>query len=177
MVQAINQGAGTAANPLLADALGSIDDPDTADAVGALVELFAVVRQLHRDSHGDSARAMLIPLVKHGPLRGRDLSESLRLDQSTVSRHLAVLETDGLVERSADPSDGRAFVVSATPAGREVAIAMLRDRVAQFADLLAQWPERDRRAFVRLAGRLAAELDSSPLNANVLDPNKKEDNS
>lgn len=52
-----------------------------------------------------------------------DLSQMARADPMMVSQVLRVLETKGLVERRADPNDGRARRVSITDAGRAAAQA------------------------------------------------------
>ncbi|MGK5739408.1 MarR family winged helix-turn-helix transcriptional regulator [Micromonospora sp. URMC 103] len=48
----------------------------------------------------------------------RELALHTRLDPSTVSRAVAALVTDGLVERRPDPADKRAHVLALTPDGR-----------------------------------------------------------
>jgi len=53
-------------------------------------------------------------------LRIIDLCEDALLTQAGVSRLVSRLERRGLVERSADPHDGRAFRLRLTAAGREV---------------------------------------------------------
>jgi DNA-binding MarR family transcriptional regulator len=49
---------------------------------------------------------------------GRELAERTGLDPSTVSRAVGSLVDLGLVERQADPRDGRASVLALTDAGR-----------------------------------------------------------
>jgi DNA-binding MarR family transcriptional regulator len=53
-------------------------------------------------------------------LRIIDLCEDALLTQAGVSRLVARLERRGLVERSDDPHDGRAFRIQLTAEGREV---------------------------------------------------------
>lgn len=50
--------------------------------------------------------------------QARDLAADLNLSPSRVSRHLATLESAGLVSRSHDAEDGRALDVELTDAGR-----------------------------------------------------------
>ncbi|NNE11623.1 MAG: MarR family transcriptional regulator [Ilumatobacter sp.] len=54
-----------------------------------------------------------------GPLRMQDLGERVVLSRTRVSRLVDELETEGLVERVADPDDGRAVLAAITPAGRD----------------------------------------------------------
>ena len=51
-------------------------------------------------------------------LRMADLAASVLLSPSGTTRAVDRLERDGLVRRSDDPDDGRATLVSLTPAGR-----------------------------------------------------------
>lgn len=50
-------------------------------------------------------------------LRQSELSEDVLLSQAGLSRLIARLETRGLIERLADPADGRACVLRLSPAG------------------------------------------------------------
>ncbi len=67
-----------------------------------------------------SAYVALGKLDEAGPMRLTDLAASLGLDSSTASRQLSDLFASGLVEKSADPADKRAHVLSLSPAGLEV---------------------------------------------------------
>src|SRR4051812_26042128 len=53
-----------------------------------------------------------------GPLTVNRLAQTLGLDGSTVTRQVAALADRGFVNRRPDPDDGRAIVVSLSPAGR-----------------------------------------------------------
>ena len=61
----------------------------------------------------------LFVLRCNGALRLSDLAGRMELDASTASRHVRSLEQLGLVRRSADPDDGRAFRVELTEQGIE----------------------------------------------------------
>ena len=50
-------------------------------------------------------------------VRARELNEHLLLTQPSVSRMIDRLERRGLVEKCADPKDGRALIVGLTDAG------------------------------------------------------------
>lgn len=82
-------------------------------------------------SHG--LLSALSSLVKLGPLRLGDLAAKERVAAATVTRVVASLEGKGLATRTADPTDGRSFVIDATPAGAEL---ILRARSAR-AELIA----------------------------------------
>src|ERR671931_2935394 len=65
-----------------------------------------------------SLTAALSTVERHGPLTPSRLAEIERIQRPTVTRLLATLEKDGLVQRAADPEDGRVSIVSITREGR-----------------------------------------------------------
>ena len=107
--------------------------------------------QLHADLDG-AAYGLLALLQDAGPLRASDLVARLGLDKSTVSRQVATLVDLGLVDRAADPADGRAQVLTASPEGA-ARLARIREvRRARWEADLADWPASD---VATLAGLLA----------------------
>jgi len=68
-------------------------------------------------SRGDVV--LLGVVAAHGPLRPGHIASKLAVDASVVSRQLAGLHRDGLVERGPDPADRRAELISLSPAGHE----------------------------------------------------------
>ncbi len=72
--------------------------------------------ELHPDLDG-AAYGLLALLEDTGPLRASDLVAKLGLDKSTVSRQVASLVDLGLVDRAADPEDGRAQVLTTSAEG------------------------------------------------------------
>jgi DNA-binding MarR family transcriptional regulator len=74
-----------------------------------------------------SLTAALSTLERHGPLTPSRLAEIERIQRPTVTRLLGTLEKDGLVEREADPDDGRVCHVRVTKEGRAL-VKKLRSR-------------------------------------------------
>jgi DNA-binding MarR family transcriptional regulator len=66
-----------------------------------------------------TSTAALASIDRHGPLTPSELAEIERVKRPTVTRTLACLEQEGLVERTPDPADGRSSLVSVNGAGRE----------------------------------------------------------
>jgi DNA-binding MarR family transcriptional regulator len=92
-----------------------------------------------------------------GPRRASDVAESLHLDPSTVSRYVAGLVRDGLLERQADPADGRASLLVPTVAGDQAIGELDRRRAAHFDDMLAAWSDEDIATLERLLGRFVGD--------------------
>ena len=74
-----------------------------------------------------SLTAALATIDRHGPLTPSRLAEMERIQRPTVTRLLATLENDGLVERLTDPDDRRVSHVSITKEGRAL-VKKLRSR-------------------------------------------------
>ena len=136
-----------------------VADPVTRDAVVAFAELMGAIHRA-RAHMRPSTRSLLIHLAKAGPQRSTDLATHAHLDASTVSRHLARLEADGLIVREADATDRRAQRVSLTDAGFAEARAAIADIVRRNELLLADWSEDDRRAFARLLTNFVSRFEA-----------------
>jgi DNA-binding MarR family transcriptional regulator len=67
-----------------------------------------------RPSYG----SILVPLFEEDGLRMGELAARARLSKQTMTTMVRLLERDGLVERRADPSDGRASLVFLTERAR-----------------------------------------------------------
>jgi len=98
-------------------------------------------------------------LVEDEALRLRDLAERLGIDSPAVTRKVQQLEHLGLVVRSADPEDGRASRLVLTEDGRRSIELLLAARRRWLEDLLAEWPEIDRRAFASFLQHFATTIE------------------
>jgi DNA-binding MarR family transcriptional regulator len=127
--------------------------------------LYAVVLRLSRlpvDEPVDKAGlAVLHETRRLGIVRPSDLAAEMRLDLSTISRHLRSLEQQGMVERTADPADARAQQISITARGTSLLKRVMDRRAATIRDAIAHWPEGDRGALRDLLRRLAEDLSES----------------
>jgi DNA-binding MarR family transcriptional regulator len=88
----------------------------------------------------DPAAAQLLTwLVKQGPSRQSELAEHTFLDPSTVSRRISQLVHQGLVERRADPVDGRAVQLVPTARGQDFFATIKARREEIMQQVLAGW--------------------------------------
>ncbi len=78
------------------------------------------------------------------PMVQKELAWRLRLEKSTVSRLVGILEGRGWVERSRSPQDGRALELRLTGAGKRTAENIAEARRAKFAQILEAIPEEER---------------------------------
>jgi DNA-binding MarR family transcriptional regulator len=63
--------------------------------------------------------AALATIERHGPLTPSEIAAIERVKRPTITRTLGCLEREGLIDRAADPADGRSSLVSVNGAGRE----------------------------------------------------------
>ena len=112
-----------------------------------------------RDDVESATHAVLHTVAAGGPMRASELAACVHSDLSTVSRQVAGLVADGLLERRADPVDGRASLLALTAAGEAAVAAREAGRVAFFARVLDGWTEGDLRQFASMIGQFTASYD------------------
>jgi DNA-binding MarR family transcriptional regulator len=138
---------------------------DVSDQLIRLLRLMDRRQAQYQAEHPDAVERatyyLLVHLVKGGPQRAGALAESVHSDPSTISRQVAHLVRLGLVERMADPEDGRATLLTATDEGRRVFDENRRMRIERFAQMLSDWPVSDRRKFAELLGRFSTAFETS----------------
>ena len=105
-----------------------------------------------------TAYPMLFSL-QDGPRRVSNLAECVHSDTSTISRQVSALAGEGLLEKLADPQDGRAQMVSLTTSGKELLDRIRADRAEFFRALLHEWSAEDIGAFTAYLQRFAGELE------------------
>lgn len=147
----------------------------TADEVGnQLIRLVRLVERVHAQYQAEypdaverAAYHLLVHLVKDGPRRAGALAEAVHSDPSTISRQVAHLVRLGLVERTADPGDGRATLLAATAEGCRVFEQNRRQRNEKIAEMLAGWSTADRHALCDLLGRFTTDFEIAKTRASV----------
>jgi DNA-binding MarR family transcriptional regulator len=134
--------------------------PDLADHVRLTVVRTA--RRLRQEAGGElspSLTAALSTVERHGPMTPGEVAARERIQRPTVTRALARLEEQGLIERMPDVRDGRSSLVTVTAAGREL-LAELRTRKTAFlADRIERLGTEDRETLDRAADILERMLD------------------
>ena len=143
------------ANPLLP---GDPQSPEEA-VIGLLMQAGRRLRTRHPEDQVDPSTFPLAKqLMCHDGMRLSDLAAAVELDASTVSRQIKQLEDKGIVERTADPEDGRASLIRISSEGRDVIQAAFRRRFERLKVVLEPWSQHDRDLLQDLLTRLAADL-------------------
>ena len=128
-------------------ASGPAAEVDLQERMIALIRAF----ELHKPDQTPCGRPVsvaeahaLMELSRAETLVQKELASRLRLEKSTVSRLVGMLEDRGWVERSRSPQDGRALELRLTGAGRRAAEDIAEARREKFARVLEAIPEGKR---------------------------------
>ena len=127
---------------------------DTASQLrNAIVRTARVLRQ---DAAGESGlsptqTAVLASINRCGPLTPSELAEVEHVKRPTMTRTLACLEREGLIERTPDPADGRSALVAVNDAGRERLARSRRRKSAYLARRLRKLDPEEVETLARAA--------------------------
>lgn len=111
-----------------------------------------VAREVHPELE-PAAYGLMLRLEEVGSARLTDLAVYYGVGKPTVSRQVQLMERLGLVERRADPGDGRAQELLLTPQGLRRVQAVRAARRDQFRALLRTWDAHDVEALGSLLHR------------------------
>src|SRR5436190_973890 len=93
-----------------------------------------------------------------GPLRASALCTAFDMDKASVSRQAQHLLDLGLVDRTPDPDDGRATLLSVSDDGRRRIADVADHRRKLLAERLGDWSADDLEAFGAMLNRYNAAL-------------------
>ena len=107
-----------------------------------------------------TAISLLLSVVRAGPVRLSELAEAEGVNPTMLSRAIAGMVQDGLLERSSDQGDRRAAWIEATAAGRKLAERMRRERTAAVEQALEALTQAERGRIERALPALEALADA-----------------
>jgi DNA-binding MarR family transcriptional regulator len=125
----------------------------------AIVRTARRLRQEAGEHVSPSSVAALATIERRGPLAPSELAELERVKRPTITRVVSRLEEAGLVERTNDPTDGRAFLVSITRRGSELLRRIRTRKNAYLARRLGKLDADDLAALERAADVLERILE------------------
>ncbi|MFW0793724.1 MarR family winged helix-turn-helix transcriptional regulator [Gordonia sp. CPCC 205515] len=139
-----------------------------------LIRIGRVVRaRSGEQSLPEGQLSALWTIAEHAPIRASDLAEREGVAGPTMSRVVASLEKNAMVERATDPHDGRACLLKPSDDG----LAYLRGSSSRKADVFDQAldhldsSERDAvQRSVRLLADTLCQLDPSPTRSSKEEP-------
>ncbi len=123
--------------------------PDPADVAGRLAIVVGRVARRIRPTHGDLSAghfSTLATIERLGPQRPSDLARVERVGAPAMTRIVALLESRGLLERSASPADARSVLLHLTEAGQQVVQDVRTERAGIVRELIADLDADELRA-------------------------------
>lgn len=117
---------------------------------------YKVARRVHPDME-PAAYGLLVILQREGSMRLTELAASIGVGKPSVSRQIAMLEQLGLVQKTADPLDGRAQSITLTPDGSRQLSTAQAARKEAFHHLMEDWKVDD----ITSLGSLIAQLNET----------------
>jgi DNA-binding MarR family transcriptional regulator len=103
--------------------------------------------------------AALATIERHGPVTPSELAEIERIQRPTATRIAATLESEGLIARAPDPSDGRGSLLSVSPQGRALLKRLRKRKNAYLSRRLREMDDADVEALERAAEVLERMLE------------------
>ena len=132
------------------------------ESIRTLVRRFSLAERADISCCGMTvAQAATLEALADGDLRLGELGKRLGITASTLTRNLARLEERGLLERVADPVDGRAQRAALTAAGRDAAAQVLRSEEAFTRSILERLPPGSAEQSLEVFDQLLAAVRSA----------------
>jgi len=102
-----------------------LDIPLTERAAHLRTAIVRTARRLRQEAAAETTGltptsvAALATIERHGPMTPSEIAAIERVKRPTITRTLACLEREGLIDRTPDPTDRRSALVEINGAGRE----------------------------------------------------------
>jgi len=133
-----------------------------AEIRGTLAVLYRRIRQTKETGDLTLSESSALSRLQHGgPTTAATLAKLEQISPQSIGVTVASLETKGLIERSADPADGRRVILSVTSVGDATVEARRSARDQQFTRALGALSADERAQLLRampILARLADEL-------------------
>jgi len=131
--------------------------------VGVLIKrvrrvIAELAQEVHESLH-PSTYLLLTHLADHGPLRASAIVGHFAMDKASVSRQVQHLLDLGLLDRSPDPEDGRATLLSISDDGRRRLEDVATHRRQLLDERLGDWGDEELSDFATVLARYNATLD------------------
>jgi DNA-binding MarR family transcriptional regulator len=133
-----------------------------AEIRGTLAVLYRRIRQTKQIGDLTMSESSALSRLQHGgPTTAATLAKLEQISPQSIGVTVAALEAKGLIQRSADPADGRRVIVSLTSAGDATVQARRSARDQQFTRALSALTAAERAQLLEVMPvleRLAEEL-------------------
>lgn len=110
---------------------------------------------------GSALQAVMRVIGEQPEMRATELAEKLGIGAAGLSRHISELVEMGYVCRRPHPDDGRAYLISLTPAGTQEVTDEMRRRSALLQQMLEGWTDEEARSASESLTKLTETLHTS----------------
>ncbi len=133
--------------------------------VGVLIRrVRRVIGERARGVHEDlqpAAYLMLAYVAEHGPIRASAMADHFDIDKGAISRQVTHLLDLDLLDRSPDPGDGRATLLSASDEAVRRLADVTEHRRKWLDEQLGDWSDDDLTGFVHELARYNQTLNQT----------------
>jgi DNA-binding MarR family transcriptional regulator len=131
---------------------------DVQSMVAALFTLAAGLDRARRQRPGAAALSLLQVVAGRDGVRPSELAERQGVHPSLVTRQVRELEEKGYAQVTADPGDGRSWLVTLTPAGGQELARLTQVGLDRFALFVADWEPGEVRMLAGLLNKLQRSM-------------------
>ncbi|WP_213814463.1 MarR family winged helix-turn-helix transcriptional regulator [Glaciihabitans sp. dw_435] len=129
-------------------------DDDIGEQLRAAIGQFVRAGRAETDTLPPAYIETMGFLIREGPLSVADLARRRQIRHQSQSATITELRALGFVDRSADPGDGRGWLIELTPSGTEEILALRARRAALIGQLSARLTDEERQILARIPGIL-----------------------
>ncbi len=131
---------------------------DVQSMVVALFTLTAGLERARRQKKAAGALSLLQVIAERDGIRPSEIADLQLVHPSLVTRQVRELEDAGYAQVTADPADGRSWLVTLTPAGQEETRRLQQVGLDRFALFVADWDPGEVRALTGLLDKLRSSM-------------------
>jgi DNA-binding MarR family transcriptional regulator len=142
----------------------AVPEPGLGEQLRALIRVARVARQrlAVQATQVQPGMTGVLAALRRGDsddvCHAKELAARCGLDTSTISRAVTTLVTRGLVQRTADPADGRASILTLTAAGHAALASIERQQTGFVNGALRDWTAPEIEAFAAALTRFVDDL-------------------
>jgi DNA-binding MarR family transcriptional regulator len=130
---------------------------DVRVMVAALFTMNAGIERARRQQKGVATLSLLQVIASREAIRPSEIAELQQVHPSLVTRQIRELQDAGFVQVTADPADGRSYLIALAPAGQDELRRLTEIGLDRFALFVAEWDPGD----VHVLGALLQKLVQS----------------
>jgi DNA-binding MarR family transcriptional regulator len=120
----------------------------------ALFTMTAGLERARRQHKGASTLGVLQVIAGRDAIRPSEIADMQQVHPSLITRQIRELEDAGYVQVTADPADGRSWLVALTPAGADEVGRLQQFGLDRFALFVADWEPSEVQTLTALLEKL-----------------------